>query len=338
MQGDIKPRVLVVDDEPAIRRQLGIALAQRGYEAESVADGVAALAALAAAENEQRPFDQVVTDIRLPDIDGLKLLAIIRSRHPRLPVVVISGYGGEGTAEAVQRRHHAAFLPKPVGADQLVAAFRTLAAEPPGEAEASGPGWREPRAYVFVQLAADADPERVFTSLFTLPHVQRVDAVRGSADVVLRLDDSADASDILPQAGSVVEDFVQQRVRSIPGVAVALVRRVAQPELPPSIRGYVESYERRLPADLFAPGRATAYAVVEIAPPAMASLYPSLFFLDEAVEVAATANGDAVILLLQAEDHAQIRGLLNEKVRYTDGVLRIDELMVVNMFEVTPTE
>lgn len=326
---ETKPRVLVVDDEPAIRRQLVVALAQRGYEADAVADGVAALAALAAAEAEERPFSQVVTDIRLPDIDGLKLLAIVRSRHPRLPVVVISGYGGEGTAEAVRRRHRAAFLPKPVAADQLVAAFQAIAAEPDGAPEAGGPGWREPRAYVFIQLAPEADPEQVFTALFGLPNVQRVDAVRGSADVILRLD-GADAA--------ALETFVRERVRTIAGIEVARVRHVAQPELPPSIRGYVESYERRLPADLFAPGRATAYAVVEIAPPTMATLYPALFFLDEAVEVAATARGDAVILLLQAEDHARIRALLNDKVRYTDGVLRIDELMVVNMFEVSSSE
>ena len=321
------PRLLVVDDEPAIRRQLTVALSQRGYSVDAAENGVSALAALTTAEDESRPYDGVVTDIRLPDIDGLKLLAVVRSRHPRLPVVVISAYGQDGTAGAVERRHHATFLAKPVSADRIVAALRELAAAPPAATEAGGPGWKEPRAYVFVQLAPGADPEAVFTALVRLPNVQRVDAVRGTADVVIRLD-GPDATGI--------DAFVREQIARIPGVGAARARHVGQPELPPGIRGYVRTYERRLPADLLAPGRATAYAIVEIAPSAMIRLYPSLFFLDEAVEVAADARGDAVVLLLQAEDFGRIRALLNEKVRYTDGVLRIDELMVVNLFEVAP--
>lgn len=318
-------RVLLVDDEPAIRRQLTIALTQRGYEVDAAPDGLSALERVAAAHDEGRPYDRVVTDIRLPDIDGLKLLAILRSRHPALPVVVVSGYGHEGTEDAVQHRRRAAFLPKPVSADQIVAAFEAIAKTPDEAPEATGPGWNPPEAYLFVQLSPDADPERVFTTLYAMKDVQRVDAVRGSADVVIRMD----ALD--PPA---IDAFARERVSSVPGVAAVRVRHAVTPELPPSIRGYVESYERRLPEDLLAPGRATLYAVVEIAPPAMTTLYPQLFFIDEAVEVAADARGDAVVLLLQAEDFPRIRSILNEKVRYTDGVLRIDELMVVNMFEI----
>lgn len=320
---DTKTRVLLVEDDPAIRHQLTTDLTQRGFDAEAAEDGITALERLAAADGEGRLHDQVVTGIQLPDIDGLKLLSIIRSRHPSLPVVVISNHGHADTAEVVRRRRRATFLPKPVDADALIAAFEALAAAGDEGADTAGPGWKPPTAYVFVQLTKDADPEDVFTTLFAMEGVQRVDAVRGSADVVIRMDHPEPAA---------IDAFVRDKVGAVPGVAAARVRHVGTPELPPSVRPYVESYERRLPEDLLEPGRATLYAVVEIAPSTMPRLFPQLYFIDEVVEIAAIAGGEAVVLLLQAGDFNRIRTLLNDKVRYTDGVLRIDELLVVDMF------
>jgi CheY-like chemotaxis protein len=316
-----EPRVLVVCDEPALCRPLVRDLAERGHDAVSVPDGVRALSALARAEAEARPFGRLVVNSRLSDIHGRKLLAIVRSRQPQLPVVLM----GQVAAAAPDPR--SAVLAAPVSTDALLAAFAALEGAPPADDGAGGPGWCEPRAYVFVQLEPDADPGAVYGALRALPDVRRVDAVRGSADLVLRLDGPVPAA---------IDAFVRERVAPVPGVAAAVARHVGQPELPAGVRRYFESYERRLPADLLADGRATAYAVVEIAPPAMAALYPSLFFLDEAVEAAATARGEAVVLLLQAADHGHIRTLLNEKVRYTDGVLRIDELMVVDLLGAAP--
>jgi len=78
-------RVLVVDDDPNIRRVLGVALRARGYDAVSTEDGTGALKQAAATHP-----DVVVLDLGLPDIDGMQVLAALRSQT-RAPIIILSG-------------------------------------------------------------------------------------------------------------------------------------------------------------------------------------------------------------------------------------------------------
>jgi DNA-binding NtrC family response regulator len=90
-------------------------LARSGYEVESAGDAEAGLAVL-----ESGVVDLVVTDVVLPNMDGLELLSRVKESHPDLPVVVMSGGTSlEGAAEAI-KRGAVDFLEKPVGAQRLL--------------------------------------------------------------------------------------------------------------------------------------------------------------------------------------------------------------------------
>ena len=81
-------RILIVDDEEGMRRLLGRILTREGYDTTTAANGADALR-LVASER----FDLVVTDIKMPEMDGLQLLQEIRQYEPSLPVIVITAYG-----------------------------------------------------------------------------------------------------------------------------------------------------------------------------------------------------------------------------------------------------
>jgi two-component system KDP operon response regulator KdpE len=82
-------KILVVDDEPPIRKLLRMGLTSQGYQVLEAPNGKAALELLA-----KKP-DLVILDLGLPDIDGLELLRRIRHRQENLPVVVLSSRGDE---------------------------------------------------------------------------------------------------------------------------------------------------------------------------------------------------------------------------------------------------
>jgi two-component system KDP operon response regulator KdpE len=111
-------RVLVIDDEPPIRRLLGMGFSTEGYETLEAADGKAGLALLAS-----NP-DVVILDLGLPDMDGLALLKAIRARNERVPVVVLSSRGDE--AGKVQALDLGAddYVTKPFGMAELLARMR----------------------------------------------------------------------------------------------------------------------------------------------------------------------------------------------------------------------
>jgi DNA-binding NarL/FixJ family response regulator len=119
------PRVLVVDDAPAIRHALRGVLEDAGIdvvgEAPDGVEGVALAGSL-------RP-DVVLMDLRMPAADGFQATAQIVREHPGVRVVVLSAYETEGSAEAVRAAGAFAFLPKDCDADRIretvVAAWRS---------------------------------------------------------------------------------------------------------------------------------------------------------------------------------------------------------------------
>lgn len=81
-----KKRILLVDDEPNIRILLGSILQQAGYVVDVAEDGYSALRKV-----QQAPPDMIITDLRMPNMNGFELLSVIRTRFPELPAIAISG-------------------------------------------------------------------------------------------------------------------------------------------------------------------------------------------------------------------------------------------------------
>jgi two-component system KDP operon response regulator KdpE len=111
-------RVLVIDDEPPIRKLLRMGLSSQGYEVLEAPNGKAGLEQLA-----EKP-DLVILDLGLPDMQGLDLLRTIRSRNESVPVVVLSSRGDEaGKVEALDLGADD-YVTKPFGMEELLARMR----------------------------------------------------------------------------------------------------------------------------------------------------------------------------------------------------------------------
>jgi len=111
---------LVCDDEPAVRFAIEEVLVSRGLAVTAVADAAAALAALDG-------VDVVVTDLAMPGMDGLALLAAVRAQAPGLPVVVVTARGSERAAVTAMKAGADDYLTKPFDVDELALAVERAA-------------------------------------------------------------------------------------------------------------------------------------------------------------------------------------------------------------------
>ena len=111
-------KILVVDDEPPIRKLLRMGLASQGYEVLEASNGKVALELLG-----KKPA-LVILDLGLPDIDGLELLRRIRHAQEDLPVVVLSSRGDEVGKVAALDLGADDYVTKPFGMDELLARMR----------------------------------------------------------------------------------------------------------------------------------------------------------------------------------------------------------------------
>src|SRR5579864_1390805 len=102
-------RILLVEDRDSLRRLLARALADDGYEVAASATGGDAVRLLG-----ERAFDLVLTDLKLPDLSGLEVLAASRQAQPRVPVLVLTGFGSVAAAVEAMKLGAYDFLEKPL--------------------------------------------------------------------------------------------------------------------------------------------------------------------------------------------------------------------------------
>ncbi len=107
-------RILIVDDEPSIRKVLSAHLRKFGYEIDTAEDGAVAKEML-----QSDPFNLVVSDLRMPNVDGLDLLGWTRDEYPGLPVILITAHGTVDTAVEALKRGAFDYITKPFDRDEL---------------------------------------------------------------------------------------------------------------------------------------------------------------------------------------------------------------------------
>ena len=107
-------KVLVVDDEQGMREFLTVLLEKQGHRVTAAADGERALQLVA-----EQPPDLVISDLRMPNVDGIGLLAGIRKQHPELPVILITAYASSDSAIQAMRLGADDYITKPFRIEEI---------------------------------------------------------------------------------------------------------------------------------------------------------------------------------------------------------------------------
>lgn len=102
------PRILIVDDQPAVRATIGMMLRVKGFDVVDVASAAAALK-----EFSQSEFDIVIIDIFLESVNGTEVMSFFRQRRPELPIIAISGVTALDFLSASPDLHDVVCLQKP---------------------------------------------------------------------------------------------------------------------------------------------------------------------------------------------------------------------------------
>lgn len=112
-----RPRILVVDDEPTIRDLLSKTLALAEYDVDLAPDGRTALERL-----RILPYDLLITDLKMPGVDGLTVIKEARRLKPDIPVIIITGFSTEASAIEAVNLGVSGYLTKPFRVPRVLAA------------------------------------------------------------------------------------------------------------------------------------------------------------------------------------------------------------------------
>jgi two-component system, NtrC family, response regulator PilR len=107
-------RILIVDDERSMREMLEILLRREGYDVTAADGGTAAIALL-----QERPFDMLISDVRMPDVSGIDVLRTAKALNPGIIGIMVTAYGSKESIQEVLRLQAADYLDKPFNVEEL---------------------------------------------------------------------------------------------------------------------------------------------------------------------------------------------------------------------------
>ncbi len=335
----MEKNVLLIDDEASIRRSVTMGLMQKGYRAEPCETGMKALQTLETFKKNQVPLDYAIVDVRLPDIDGLKLLKVMKVNYPDLPVIIITGYGSEGTVEEVKHHKADGYLEKPFDVEDLTRILEEISplrkkAETPEEAVEKEVARESVTDYALITLDPKANLMETYRALYFRENVLYCDAIRGECDLILLLQ---------AESHEKIKEIVEQEIKGIAGVTEASLLSVKTPMFGENVVSILGSVDKALGkdkgegavyADQTAKVRASSYVLFEIEKEKLESIYPVLHFDDQVVSCDYTEGKYDIIALMKGSSFADIEKTIRSRFKTLDGVLRIKEWPIITLFEV----
>jgi DNA-binding NtrC family response regulator len=116
---DEKTRILIVDDDPSIRRTMSVILQHEGYVVDTAENGEEAIA-----KSAENFYNLALIDIRLPDMEGTKLLTLLRETVPRMIKIIMTGFPVLDNAVEAINRGVDGYLTKPMSTEKLLKTVR----------------------------------------------------------------------------------------------------------------------------------------------------------------------------------------------------------------------
>lgn len=179
-------KVMLVDDEEGVRRSFSRLLSDRGFEVTTVEDGERAVSQLS-----DHAVDVVVSDLRMPGMDGLQLLQWVHEKSPKTPFILLTGYGNEEVERRAKELGAYGLLNKPISPEQLSAVITAASLMAKREeAAAARAAEAAAAAGAAVVEAAEVAPELVRPELVVVPEaapVRKTSKVRSIGQIVAGL-------------------------------------------------------------------------------------------------------------------------------------------------------
>jgi CheY-like chemotaxis protein len=325
-------RILLIDDESSIRRSLSLSLNQLGYDVEPCDSGLSALNKLELYKKNSVNLDSVVVDINLPDINGVKLGRIIKSKYPDATMMYITGYADKLEQIEIEELKEDGLLEKPFTADDLITEInKILQKHPKVPVEIKKEEAKTTSAYVLIKVKEDVNYFTLYQKIYFMENVLYCDATRGDIDIfVLLQSDSIDKC----------KEIYEKEILSLEGIRETVFLPVSVPLLNDNIKDIVQSAGISLFEDNPAMSKIRdskkavySYVLLDVDREKLERVYPVLRLTENILYCDFTSGNYNIIMMVFGTQFSEIDKIIESKIINLDGVLKVKEYPVINIFE-----
>jgi len=327
----MEKRILLVDDESSLRRSLTLGLNQRGIAVENCDTGLSALQKLESLKQEEIALDSIVLDILLPDINGVELGKMIKSKYPDTPVIFITGYADKVRNE-IETLEASLLLEKPFTIDDLTNKFNEVL-DLPGPSQEVEVLEKEKEAlsksaFMMLKINKDANFFSIYRELYFMDNVLYCDATQGEYDIIL-----------LVHADTIGEckEILENRVKKMDGVDEVDFMKIGTITGNEKIREIIEDAEITLSDDKAKERnfsqRVCSYVLIALENDHLEKVYSVLHSEENVAFCDVTTGKYNLVLMVHGSYFTEVDRFVENKIIGLDGVLKVKKFPVVNMFE-----
>lgn len=325
-------RILLIDDESSIRRSLTLSLNRLGFDVEPCDSGLTALNKLELYKKNSVNLDTVVVDINLPDINGLKLGRIIKSKYPDAAMMYITGYADKLELTELDELKEDGLLEKPFTADDLIKEInKILNKHPKPPAEAKKTEIKTTAAYVLIKVDDNLDYFSLYRKIYFMENVLYCDATHGDIDIF-----------VLLQSDSVEKcrEIFEQQILSLEGIKGAEFLPVTVPLLEDNIKDIIHSagislFEENpaMSKERDSKKAVYSYVLLDVDREKLDHVYPILRLTENILYCDYTSGKYNIIMMVFGTQFSEIDKIIENKIITLDGILKVKEYPVINIFE-----
>jgi CheY-like chemotaxis protein len=325
-------RILLIDDESSIRRSLSLSLNQLGYDVEPCDSGLTALNKLELYKKNSVNLDSVVVDVNLPDINGLKLGRIIKEKYPDAAMMYITGYADKLEVTEIEELKEDGLLEKPFTADDLIVEInKILEKHPKLPKGAENVEAKTTAAYALIKVKDDVDYFSLYRKIYFMENVLYCDATRGDIDIFVLLQSNSEEK---------CREIYEKEISSLNGIRETVFLPVSVPLLNDNIKDIVQSAGISLFEDNPAMSKVRdskkavySYVLLDVDREKLERIYPVLRLTENILYCDYTSGKYNIIMMIFGTQFSEIDKIIESKIINLDGVLKVKEYPVINIFE-----
>jgi CheY-like chemotaxis protein len=329
----MQKRIMLVDDESALRRSLSLGLNQFGYDVEPCENGLTALNKLDLYKKNEINLDVVVLDLELPDINGKKLGRIIKSKYPDTSMFYITGYSEKLNIDELEDLKIDGLLEKPFSAQELTEEIQKALVEKSKpevihihEKDES----KTVSAYVMLRMKDGADFFNIYKNFYFMDNVLYCDATRGDIDIILLIQ-----SDSIEQCQELFDN-----IKIVDGINEAQFFPVGVPVLNDNIKDIINSagiisFEEMHGMNKVRDNKKAvcSYVLVDIDREKLQDIYPVLKLTENVLYCDYISGKYNLILMIYGTQFSEIDKVIENHIISLNGILKVKEYPIVNIFE-----
>lgn len=330
----MQKRILLVDDEASLRRSLSIGLKQLGYDVEPCENGFSALSKLELYKKNEVNLDTVLVDINLPDINGIKLGKIIKSKYPETSMIYITGYADKLDFDDLEVLQTDGLIEKPFTPEEITNKINQILSTKPKEKQVETVEKKEAKttsAYVMIKVKEDSDFFSLYKKLYFMEGILYCDATKGDVDIFLLI--QSDSSEHCYK-------IFENEIKKLDGIKSAQYLPVGIPVLNDNIREIINAAGITMFEDM--PGMSKerdskkavySYVLVDVDREKLEHVYPVLRLTENVLYCDFTNGSYNLILMVYGSQFSEIDKVIEKKIINLDGVLKVKEYPIINIFE-----